>query len=77
MFMKNMKARKANSGKERNTWKIVSIVFIALFILILAWGLMSTRPRPAFTEPTQAQIDAATTIVAQDLQARGDNISNY
>jgi hypothetical protein len=77
MFMKNMKGRKGNSRKERNMWKMVSLVFIALFILILAWGLMNTRPRPTFTEPTQEQIDAAKTIVAQDLQARGDNISNY
>lgn len=72
-----MKNKKGNSGKERNVWKIVSVVFIALFILILAWGLMNTRPRPTFTEPTQEQIDMAKTIVAQDLQARGDSIDNY
>ena len=77
MKMKNKKPRKGNSGKERNVWKIVSMVFIALFIVILAWGLMSTRPRPTFTEPTQEQMNMAETIVAQDLQAKGDNISNY
>ncbi|MCX6814458.1 MAG: hypothetical protein NTY20_02310 [Candidatus Aenigmarchaeota archaeon] len=75
--MKNKKGKKGNSGKERNVWKMVSVVFIALFILILAWGLMNTRPRPTFTEPTQEQIDMAKAIVAQDLQTRGDNIDNY
>jgi len=74
MIMKN---KKGNSGKERNVWKMVSVVFITLFILILAWGLMNTRPRPTFTEPTQEQIDMAKSIVAQDLQARGDSIDNY
>jgi hypothetical protein len=74
MIMKN---KRGNSGKERNVWKMVSIVFIALFILILAWGLMNTRSRPAFTEPTQEQIDMAKGVVAQDLQARGDSIDNY
>jgi hypothetical protein len=75
--MKNKKGKKGNSGKERNVWKMVSVVFIALFILILAWGLMNTRPRPTFTEPTQEQIDMAKAIVAQDLRARDDSIDNY
>ena len=72
-----MKIKKVNSGRERNVWKIVSLVFIALFIVILVWGLNNMRPRPTFTEPTQEQIDMAKAIAAQDLQAKGDSIDNY
>jgi hypothetical protein len=72
-----MKNKKSSRAKERNVWKIVSAVFIMLFVLILALGFINPRPRPAFTEPTQEQISMAESIVAQDLQARGDNISNY
>ena len=72
-----MKSKRTNPGKERNVWKILSLVFIALFILILAWGLMNSRPVQRFTEPTQEQIDMAKSIVAQDMQSMGDNISNY
>jgi hypothetical protein len=76
MIMKT-KSKASSREKERNIWKMVSVVFIVLFIIILAWGLTNIRPRPSFTEPTQGQIDMAESIVAQDLQARGDNISNY
>lgn len=72
-----MKKKKASRVKERNVWKIVSAVFIVLFVLILAVGFMHPRPRMAFTEPTQEQVSMAESVVAQDLQARGDNISNY
>lgn len=64
-------------GSRRNTWKIISVVFIVLFILILLWGLINVRPRYQFIEPTQDQIDMAKTVVANDLQVRGDSIDNY
>jgi len=72
-----MKGKKANPGAKRNVWKIVSVVFISLFILILLWGLMNLRSRPQFSEPTQEQIDMAGAIVAGDLRASGDSIDNY
>ena len=72
-----MKNKRSSRVKERNVWKIVSAVFIVLFVLILVLGFMSPRPRMAFNEPTQEQIGMAESMVAQDLQARGDNISNY
>jgi Na+-transporting methylmalonyl-CoA/oxaloacetate decarboxylase gamma subunit len=72
-----MKNKKASRVKEINAWKMVSAVFIVLFVLILAVGFIHPRIRPAFTEPTQEQASMAESIVAQDLQARGDSISNY
>jgi hypothetical protein len=65
------------SGKERNIWKLVSVVFIAMFILILVWGLISLRSRPQFLEPTSEQVDMARNVVAQDLQTMGDSIDDY
>ena len=72
-----MKGKKANPGAKRNVWKIVSVVFVSLFILILLWGLMNLRSRPQFSEPTQEQIDMAGAIVAGDLRVSGDSIDNY
>lgn len=70
-----MESKKA--GRERNVWKITSVVFIALFVIILLWSMLSLRPRYDFSEPTQEQIDMAESIVAQDLQSMGDSIDNY
>ena len=62
-------------------WKIISVVFISLFVLVVLFGIINTRFRMSLTEPqnepTPNQIDLAKSIVAQDLQSRGDNISNY
>jgi hypothetical protein len=74
MIMK--KSATKNSG-QRNIWKIVSVVFIALFILILAWGVFGLRQKPNFTAPTEDQIDLAKTVVAEDLHTMGDSIDNY
>jgi hypothetical protein len=72
-----MKGKKANPGAKRNVWKIVSVVFISLFILILLWGITNLRSRPQFPEPTQEQTDMAVAVVTDDLQASGDSIDNY
>lgn len=72
-----MKDKKSSMGNQRNVWKIVSIVFIALFIVVLIWGQMNLRSRHHFAEPTQEQIDSAKSIVSRDLQAMGDSMDNY
>jgi hypothetical protein len=76
-----MKRRNPVPAKERNVWKIVSAVFIALFIIVMIAGILNSRFRPPFmerlNEPTQEQIEMARSIVTHDLQARGDNISDY
>lgn len=72
-----MNKKKAKPGEKRNIWKIVSVVFISLFILILVWGMINLRFRTHFPEPTQEQIDMAGAVVSEDLQAAGDSIDNY
>lgn len=62
---------------ERNPWKLVSIVFIILFISIIAWGIIDVNSRPLFDPTTDNQVDMAKAIVAQDLISKGDNIGNY
>ena len=72
-----MKSKKSSARGKRNIWKIVSVVFIILFISILAWGILSLRAKPVFTGITEQQITMAEGVVAQDLEARGDSIENY
>jgi hypothetical protein len=69
--------RKKNDSDQRNVWKIVSIVFIVLFVLILIWGIANVRSRNPFTELNQGQIDMAKKVVAEDLESIGDSIDNY
>ncbi|MEM5812677.1 MAG: hypothetical protein QW286_03085 [Candidatus Aenigmatarchaeota archaeon] len=72
-----MKNKKPFHSKETNIWKLVSAVFILLFVFVLVLWFFSPRPRPAFIELTQEQKDIAKAIVTQDMQARGENISTY
>jgi uncharacterized protein YpmB len=61
-----------------NRWKIVSLIFIALFAVLLIVSLVRfSHSRPPFTPATQAQMESAKAIVEQSLQANGYNISNY
>jgi len=74
--------RKTRPATERNVWKLVAIVFIALFAIVLAGGLLQMRLRShpfmaQFPEPTQEQIELAKGIVAADLTLKGDSIDNY
>jgi hypothetical protein len=79
---KKVKAKAKGNGVERmNMWKIIAIVFIALFGLAVAGGLFRVayvfHSEPRMSAPTQEQMDAARALVAQELLANGDDISNY
>ncbi len=61
-----------------NRWKIVSLIFIALFAVLLIVSMVRfSHSRPPLTPATPEQMESAKAIVEQDLQANGDNISNY
>jgi hypothetical protein len=75
--MKGKKSGKVERPDDGNVWKIVSVVFIALFIVILLWAIIGIRQTPHFDEPTLEQADVARSVVAQDLLASGDSIDNY
>ncbi len=66
-------------GKQKvNIWKVISVIFIILFVLALIGGLFRIYHfRASFTTPTQDQIDSAKAIVAQELRNKGDDINNY
>ena len=72
-----MPAKKSSPNREKNPWKMVSVIFIILFIAILAWGILALRTKPEFTQLTEEQITLAEGIVSQDLESRGDDIENY
>jgi uncharacterized protein YpmB len=59
-----------------NRWKIVSLIFIALFAVLLIVTLVRFRhPGPEMTPATPEQIESAKSTVTQQLQASGYN--NY
>jgi len=65
-------------NKKINIWKVVSVVFIFLFILVIAGGIFRvSHSRGSLMTPTQDQINYARDIVAAQLQDSGDNISDY
>ena len=68
---------KKRTRPQRNIWKTVSVIFILLFVSIIAWGLLSLGSRPVFAELTEEQITLARDIVAEDLESSGDSIDNY
>ena len=80
-----MKSKAQTKGKEKdiksmNMWKVVAIVFLVLFGLALAGGvfrIFSAHAGPPMNVPTHEQMDAARNVVAQELLANGDDISNY
>jgi hypothetical protein len=64
--------------KSRNIWKILAIVFVALFIIIMTIGLLRV---PNFREPPQQLTREQTTtiknIALSDLTHRESIIANY
>ncbi len=61
-----------------NRWKIVSLIFIALFAILLIVTLVRFRhPGPEMTPATPEQIEAAKSAVIQQLQASGYSPGNY
>ncbi len=70
------------SGKEspmekRNVWKLVSVAFIALFMLIIAGGFINAASQPAYEETGGDAEELALSAVSRDLASRDDTIGNY
>ncbi len=61
----------------RNPVKIFSIAFVAVFIMILALGVLNAGPSEAYAAPDSGQIEAARSLVSADLQAGGEDIDDY
>ena len=77
-----VKGNKANPDnkmkKSRNIWKILAIVFVALFIIIMAVGIFrSPKFREHPQQLTASQIDNVKSIALSDMNSRGDMIANY
>lgn len=63
---------------KRNIWKLVALIFIALFCIVIIGGLVRFNHfKSAFTPATPEQIEFATTLVSHELEARGDSIEKY
>jgi hypothetical protein len=61
-----------------NRWKIVSLIFIALFAILVVVTLVRFRHvGPQMTPATPEQMELAKSIVEQNLQADGYNTGNY
>jgi hypothetical protein len=64
--------------KSRNVWKVLAIVFVALFIIIMVAGILrSHRFREPPVQLTQTQINTAQGIALNDMNSKGDLIANY
>jgi hypothetical protein len=90
MAKNNQKNRKDNSyktnknnsehkmKKSRNIWKVLAIAFVALFIIIIAAGMLRSHK---FREPpvqlTDIQIKNAESIALSDMTLRGSLPANY
>jgi hypothetical protein len=62
--------------KKRNIWKILSIIFIVLFLFVLVSGVWRAYHfKHSFTKATPAQIDLVKGIAMTDLTSKGINIS--
>jgi hypothetical protein len=64
--------------KSRNVWKILAIVFVALFIVIMTLGVLRSHK---FREPplqlTQTQMDTVKSIALDDMAHNKNIIANY
>jgi hypothetical protein len=61
----------------RHIWKIISISFISIFVLILLLGLIKHFQIRHMSQPvSQEKIDSIKSAVLSDLQTRGENISS-
>jgi len=64
--------------KSVNIWKIIAIVFIAVFALIIISGFFKARMyRPEFITASEIQIESARAIATNDLIKRIGDISGY
>ena len=72
-----MSSKKSSTRGKRNILKVVSLVFIVLFISIITGGFIQASTQKQFTEPGGDLAELAREIVAQDLLSMGDSIDNY
>ena len=64
--------------RKINTWKIISIIFIVLFVLIVVGGLLRVHNfRSSDTMASNSQIETAKNIAFTDITNRGENITGY
>ncbi|MBI2656335.1 hypothetical protein HYX03_01180 [Candidatus Woesearchaeota archaeon] len=70
---------KAVSGYHRKRiWKTVAISVVAVFVLIIAGGLVRVNYlRSSFVKPSQSQTDYAAKIAAEKLQSMNVNPSAF
>ena len=60
--------------KKGNPWKIVAIVFMALFALIIVLSMLRVQQfRNGFTEASEEQRESAQAIAIADLERRGED----
>ncbi|RJQ17218.1 hypothetical protein C4573_04165 [Candidatus Woesearchaeota archaeon] len=70
-------AKLKNKLNRINIWKIVAMVFIVLFVVVIALGLFKAhRFKPEFHVPTADQVSFAKNIAVQDLQAKNEPTIN-
>jgi len=69
---------KKQRKKERNPWKIVSLVFIVLFIAMLSLGAIRAHSyQSEFVAPTPEQVDAVQAVISDTLESNGETIDDY
>jgi len=63
---------------KHNAWKIISIIFIVVFVVILIGGLLRAYYfRTGSKSATPAQMELAKTVALSDLKNNGENITGY
>lgn len=77
----NINKTDKGAGKPKTVhvfWKGISIAFIALFCVILVFGIVRWQHfKPHHFVAQQSQIDLATKAVSDDLSSAGYNLSDY
>jgi hypothetical protein len=75
---KNQSAAVPATGGSKKLLKISSIAVIAIFLLIIALGLIrECYSRHSSAQLTASQLQAVKDVVQASLQAKGDDIANY
>ena len=63
---------------KMNTFKLISIVVVVIFILVIAIGIWRYHHmQSSFIPLTDDQMNIAKNIAVQDMQSRGNNVSDY
>jgi hypothetical protein len=63
---------------RHNIWKTVAIVFIAVFVIIIAVGVFRLfHVKDSMTPATDSEVGAAETVVTNEIGLMGENPSDY